>query len=51
MTPAFIADLNGIWWVETPDAVVLDPEWLRQNFGPRPADDDGGQRPGDVDAD
>lgn len=37
MKPAFIADLGGVWWVETPDAVVLDRRWLRENFGPHAA--------------
>jgi hypothetical protein len=34
LMPAFIADLDGIWWIESPDAVVLDREWLRENYGP-----------------
>lgn len=31
---ALVADLNGIWWIETPDAVVFDRKWLRKNYGP-----------------
>jgi hypothetical protein len=34
LMPAFIADLGGIWWIESPDAVVLDREWLCENYGP-----------------
>lgn len=37
-TGAFIADLDGVRWVEVPGVVVLDCEWLRKNYGPHPAD-------------
>lgn len=38
MTPAFIADLDGVWWVATPTAVAFDRQWLHENFGPSAAD-------------
>lgn len=53
MTTALIADLDGIWWVEVPGAVVLDRKWLRENYGPHPADAYayGGERQETVDVD
>ena len=37
-TSAFIADLDGVRWVEFPGVVVLDRTWLRENYGPHQED-------------